>query len=824
MTNFDWRTEEDERQGLHQEPEPGGGGTSPRRPWLLALLALILIGGVYGLYRTYSGVEDHLAETTERIENEVQASDNVIRSAAQRGDAELFVRFLSGADATWSSAQEQMVVGETWLDRPAFNLTWRPVLTGSTAISVSSDLTAATLTSHQSYTYAPPGGEETVVVLEQTGVFRLGPDRWLYAPPTSEFWGERRELEHVSLAVSYPQRDEQVVQRLAADLDQLLKRLCGEQGVTCPPGLQLEVQFSTDAALLAPRAGEQLPPWAQAPLPLPTPSLVGVPADEQAYEALFAGYAREVASAALVTAAGWRCCEQGLLIQASLDDQLQALGLPPYTTRSPNYRALVGHASFDLNLFGALWTQPPIGDAASSQNPSLESAKAILAFLLERQPDLSLGALQRSISLADSYEAWMGRFAGPPDSARTALSWRAFLYDRQERPQPVPEAPQEDLVLVCDAGEEGHLLLHREGGATAVDTGDLPGRAISSAGPLTVVEPHATHGVIVADGRPAEGDGQELRLSFWREGEPQLLWNSFDEGQSEKRYSYAGSSSDGRYLIVESVDPDRRFNAFLVAEMAGCLQGDCDWQRSSHRPLWSPDGRYLISSGTGNFLYLTEAHSVVQPYWYMDFGTAPFWLDNQTFGYAQQSPDGQLRAVVLASVGYEERQISIGASEMLSLLPPNAILSSTIEPLVHPVDPNLFFLAVQGIRSDNPIPTFVFVGSRNPRQLQLLFAADDVLPGSFTISPSGRWLSMSTAEGLLFHDLLRNETEVLPYETAETTAGSVVWAPSGDWLFSSAGSLLLAPADGYRRLALGNAVTCRDGAWLGEEVATNFTD
>ena len=822
MTNFDWRTEEDEEQRLHQEPEPDKGGKSPRRPWLLALLALILISGAYGLYRTYSGVEDHLAETTERIENEVRASDNVIRSAAQRGDTELFVRFLSGADAAWSTAQEQMVLGETWLDRPAFDLTWRPVLTGSTAISISNELTAATLTSYQSYSYAPPGGDETIVVLEQTGVFRLGPDRWLYAPPTSEFWGERQELELITLAVTYPERDEQVVQRLAADLDELLKRLCGEQGVTCPPGVQLDVQFSTDAALLASRTGGQLPLWAQTPLVLPAPSLVGVPVDEQAYQALFAGYAREVASAALATAAGWRCCEQGLLIQASLDDALQALGLPPYTTGAPNYRALVGHASFDLNLFGALWTQPPVGDARSAHHPSLESAKAILAFLLERQPDLSVGALQRSITLADSYEAWIGRFAGPPGSERTALSWRAFLYDRQERPQPVLEAPEEDLVLVCNAGE-GHMLYHREGGAADVDGGDLPGKTLGAVGPLTIVESYTPQGVIVADGTAGESDSQELHLSFWQEGESQLLWNSLDEGQSQKRYSYVGSSTDGRYLIVESQDPDRRFNAFLVAEMAGCLQEGCDWQRSTHQPMWSPDGRYLIRSGTGNFLYLTETYSDLQPYWYMDSGTAPFWLDNQTFGYAQQSPDGQLRAVVLASVGYAERQISIGASQLLSLLPPNAILSSTIEPLVHPVDPNLFFLAVQGIRSDNPIPTFVFVGMRNPRQLQLLFAADDVLPGSFTISPSGRWLSMSTAEGLLFHDLLRNETEVLPYETS---ANPVAWAPSGDWLFTSSGSLLLAPADDYRQVALGdgNTVTCSDGAWLGGKVATNFTD
>src|SRR5690606_9025151 len=137
-----------------------------------------------------------------------------------------------------------------------------------------------------------------------------------------------------------------------------------------------------------------------------------------------------------------------------------------------------------------------------------------------------------------------------------------------------PETPEQDLLLVCTRAGSGNMLFHREAGRQP-DTAEPPGTAISSMGPGAILEPHSTQGVVVADGL-AEQSGEHLRLSVWQDGSLQQFWDSEEEGQGTKHYSYIGSSADGRYLVVASNDPDRRYNAFLVGETARCLDGDCE--------------------------------------------------------------------------------------------------------------------------------------------------------------------------------------------------------------------------------------------------------
>ncbi|MFW6184888.1 MAG: hypothetical protein ACOC8X_13905, partial [Chloroflexota bacterium] len=129
----------------------------------------------------------------------------------------------------------------------------------------------------------------------------------------------------------------------------------------------------------------------------------------------------------------------------------------------------------------------------------------------------------------------------------------------------------------------------------------------------------------------------------------------------------------------------------------------------------------------------------------------------------------------------------------------------------------IFFLAIPGIRSENPAPTYVFAISRESAgegyRQTLLFAADDVAPGTLSASPSGRLLSAQTAEGLVVYDLVQGTSRLLAEVVPE---GPAVWSPDGSELFvpGAGGSWLVAPGDDYRSERLGHEGVCREAVWV----------
>ncbi|HSM55216.1 MAG TPA: hypothetical protein VK879_03595 [Candidatus Sulfomarinibacteraceae bacterium] len=825
MANFQWRTDDEELTDP-QDLSPGGGPDRRRVVYVL-LFVIVLAAGGYGLYRSYRGVEEHLAETTERVEAEVRASHNVVQSAANRADSELFVRFLSGADARWSATQEQLVAGEAWLHRPGLGLEWQPAQRATepgTAITVSlsSDLTEAILQSRETYRLALPGGEGRAerVELEQTAVYRLGPDRWLYAPPEAEFWGETRELSLSRLELIYPARDEGLVTRLAADLNGLVAQVCDGAGGECPDDFRLQVQFGRDPALLLPEAARILPTWAERLPGLPAPTLVGLPVDEAGYQALYAVYARQVASSALVTLSGWQCCVQGLFVQALLDVELQALGLAPLTPEASDVRRLASRQRVGLlSDFGHLWSRSPALEGTAQERRALAAAQSVVAFLLEREPDQDAAALLHALADADSYEAWLADVTGVT-SPELSLSWRSFLYDAAQTTEGgASGAGEASLLALCVAGagedgggEEGVLLAFDDADEPVVVSGV---EGLAGMEPTSRLSPYGPGGALLA----AQGAaGERLKLFLWRAGQGQPIWDSGEGPDAGYQFQFVGSSPDGAYIVIEEVVAERQLNIYRVAEMARCLEGNCRWRRSIYRPLWSPDDAYVINTRS-NLLFLTGSRSFVQPYWYLDYGSSPFWLDEDSFGYVQHTREGQFASVVLGAVGHREIQTVVGSNQLQPLLPPGTIMAASVEPLAHPLTGDIFFLAAPAIRSGTPAPTYVFAISRENEdegyRQTLLFAADDVAPGSLLVSPSGRWLSAQTAEGLVVYDVVRDRSRVLAEVRPE---GPTVWARDGSRLFvpGAGGSWLVAPGDDYRSARVGHEGVCREAVWVSD--------
>jgi hypothetical protein len=372
--SFDWQTEdrdwqEDEtprrgrprpadlpplNEALFDAPEQPVDRAAParrgRRPlFLLAVVALVVaLAAVlyWQLARRATAAETRLTE-------EIAASHATVLDAARRGDGELFVSFLSGRDRAWAEAHEKLVRDGRFVDRAAFGLALSPTAPVSPTVSLSPDLRAAELTLPQTYEVAVGNGLTETVGLQQTAIYRLGPDRWLFAPPDDAFWGETASVGGRYVRLTYPARDADLAEPLARDLDAALAEVCRGLEDSCP-GLHLVL--STAPASLVPYT-VPISTWGGgSEIIMPTPTLFGRPVDDAGRRALSRVYAARVVAAAAANTSGWQCCDDALFYGALLDVQLYRLGLRPWPVGAVEYARLAREPEA-LRTIEALWGQ-----------------------------------------------------------------------------------------------------------------------------------------------------------------------------------------------------------------------------------------------------------------------------------------------------------------------------------------------------------------------------------------------------------------------------------------------------------------------------------
>jgi hypothetical protein len=208
------------------------------------------------------------------------------------------------------------------------------------------------LTLPQRYELTVGNGLTETVTLEQTAVYRQGPDRWLLAPPDDAFWGETAITAHRYLTVSYPARDAALAEPLARDLDAALAQFCRHAGdELCA---HLTVFLSTNPASLIAYDSRESTWTGGSEVVMPTPTLFGRPTDDASTRALTRVYASRVVAAAAANASGWQCCDDGLFYGALLDAQLHRLGLRPWPVGANEYARLAREPEL-LRVIEGLW-------------------------------------------------------------------------------------------------------------------------------------------------------------------------------------------------------------------------------------------------------------------------------------------------------------------------------------------------------------------------------------------------------------------------------------------------------------------------------------
>ena len=280
-THYSWETDE-ERDWVESQfsPTAATGGRSPRR----LLLAMAGAAAVFVLLffladRRLQGREDAVAAN-------VRASHETWEQAVKRDDLELFTTLLARDDAPWFMAQRRLFMAGRVLRRDALGLDWQLEETEPARVQLSGNWRRAEVEFAQTYR---AGGE--MVRLRLAQVFRLRGQRWQYAAPDESFWGRTDQVRTDHLDLTFPSRDEVFIRRLANDLEGDIAALCAAAGQAGCPGMPaILINFSPSTEALLALTDETTPALQKRAFVLPAPSLVGLPADDMAYRALYTGY------------------------------------------------------------------------------------------------------------------------------------------------------------------------------------------------------------------------------------------------------------------------------------------------------------------------------------------------------------------------------------------------------------------------------------------------------------------------------------------------------------------------------------------------------
>ena len=425
--DFEWQTEED-RSWRAPAGSAAGRRSWPGRPlFLLGVVALALLGGGLALALQ---LRQRVQEATADTEAQVLASYHLVVQAAEEQDVELFRHFLSGRDPAWSEAQAALLEEGALFDRAAFGLHWRPARAADPAkvsISLSPDLTEAEVVAEQMFAVAIGNGLTATLPLQRTSLFRLGEDAWLYAPPQNahSYWGGQGVHEGRLLRLAYPLRDEEVVRRLAPDLEKKLAQMCALPDLGCPAGWHLDVRLATEAGVLAASPNPQASRGRLREVSLPAPTLLGLPLNEAGYQALYRAYGSALVKVAVANLVDYECCAHYLFYQALRDDQLAQLGLRPWPLAPADY-VQIRDGLRSLEELAVLWHE-----TEAAGKGELNQVYAFVEFL---RTDASLGwppaaRLQRGLNTALRFSEWLQPFAAVSLEER----WPGFAAEQARR-------------------------------------------------------------------------------------------------------------------------------------------------------------------------------------------------------------------------------------------------------------------------------------------------------------------------------------------------------------------------------------------------------
>jgi hypothetical protein len=826
--NFDWKTEEDFDWENGQGDPPSNVSPGKRRRWLSILAIIILIGSLVAyLYRR---IDQRIEQNTDAMRSDVISSYNLLHLAEAEQDTELFFSLLSGRNDTWTAAQHKLFQSQSLRDRAPFGLQLSPVgplpstEDASTSVTLSPDLLSAEIITLLPYEIQIGNDLTETVRLQETTLFRLGQERWLLSPADEPFWGAPLLAESGHIAMDYRQRDEEIALRLITDLERKLEEMCSQlSDIECNPDMKLNVTLSTDPQTLVdagmPRPGLLTNNGLR--ISLPSPTLFGFPLNDTAYQALFRGYAAQMATAILSQQSNYECCRRVVFQQALIDYQLNQLALKPWPVREEDYGEALNE-KFSLDNLTLLWRSDNAQDLYS---PDGQYVYLLIDYLLSILPNHTPMMLQRELVRSSSIATWLNNlFEEESQLTNTALMnevrrglWmRGYEQTLDTKGELVSSPPTQRLYLPCStisaANDGGRVSTLYEFDFEAGEWGSL----------------YATGGLIWAASLPGddilyqqEYNNQTFNWSatLLQPGRPP----SPPTVNDSRTISFAQTdpSTTGLTAFIYNLDSDVITPTWFDLQACHELE-DCTSQELPGIPIWSPDGERALFIGNQNQfdLLFMERQTVMFDRRPNDFdyaiytgersqflegepltdmeeltkvasGHSPFWINKDTIGYVAEGEEPNVpessRVMVTAvdQVDAPQELFTFKDIEVVLEGNPDAFHFYRLHyVMVNPQNPDQFFVVL--LSTQNQLAHVVSF-DRKTHTAKYLMSAGYRANHSLSISPNGRYLALSGIDNedldpdsssaiLQVYDLEREET--IPFLTIISEYPPF---PSYDW-------------------------------------------
>lgn len=835
--SFEWQTEEDggwDDPDLYSSDPDEQKPDGKRRGWRWLIWLSLLIGAFAAAGWT---LNQRVQMSTSRVEADVLASYELVKQAASRQDDDLFQSVLSGRDGAWSGEMTQLMVGGDLTSRSGIGLTTVPVTHSITpTIEMAADLREAEVMTVLPYAIEIGNGLTETVQLRQTAVYRQGPNRWLLSPPDAAYWGDTRRIGGQYVNLFYPERDKEIAQDLLLSLDAKVGQVCTQlPDVDCPNEYKLVVELTTDPGALTRLSLISVVGNADGRhLMLPTPTLVGLPQDQAGEQALFRGFGRLVAAAVLTDLWGYNCCDDGVaLYMAVLEDYLRRLGLMPKigegeTAVSPDvYDALLAGDPPQLFDEQSVWFEQ---GANFSWMP--ESMAAVLLLFAQEKLDISGQELVQNLDKLGGKRPF-GDWLLTLTEARLSESelenvWRSFIYTNSSAAQQEPPIPfpDQDIQLLCQMGDEERMALYRYDLAQNVTILDQPLNRFAD----KMVALPDDNGLAVWE---ADTEQSLTQLFLWVDGiRTEISW---DAGENTPGPIPLHMDPSNTKLILSPAQFGQANYGLL--DVPSCLDDTCQLETVAGYPIWSPDRVHMILlSGTmftphqaHAFGVLTLADESGAEIRRLDFGSSPFWLDDETFGFVADTGDNSRHTIVTGKVdesGGTDWDVLLTAEDLTAVLNTDQSLMIDFVAL-YPQNPDQVVIMTSAVVS-NWQTIFIYDWVTEEIVIAEPFFMNEGREQFYRFSPNGRFLLLSQFE---LNNDKQNSLFVIDLTDGGVLTGihlpdkenTVYWmtdfSQDGEWLLVADKAVITisVPGTPYERLIFPETGACKTAVFVNKK-------
>lgn len=859
--SFDWQTEDDaswdDPSFASSDPEKKPDG---KRPFyrLLIPVGLLLVAFMAAGWT----INQRVQTATGQVEADILASYALVEQAVVRQDTDLLQSVLSGRDGDWSTSMTQLVEAGNLTERGGLGLTLLPVTEPVTpTIEMSADLLEAEVTTIVPYAIEIGNGLTETVQLAQKAVYRAGPNRWLLSPPEPSFWGDIRRIKGQYVNLFYPERDKEIAKDLLLSLDAKIGQLCAQLAdVDCPNDYQIIVELSTNPETLGQSGflGSSIMLMgmgAEGHVILPTPTLVGLPMDKSAENALFRGYGQVAVYSILTDLWGYPCCNAnakaiavtGILHSAVLDDALRQLGLKAWpggvgtAVITSDYDQLFEQDTPLLFDSFNSWFESETGYLEMPGNRIDILVDFLLNELGMARPELVSGI--STFFTGQTFGSWLQTLPSIGLSAQEMENaWLSFVYNQTSVAQQAPPVPlpDQDIQLLCQMGDEERMALYRYNLAANTMVLEQP---LNRDADKMVALPD-DNGIAVWEA--TDDEPSLLRLSLWVDG--QKLDNSWYVQYADGHKPLHADPTNEK-LILAPVDYE--FSYFGLLDVSSCLGGTCSIETLEGYPIWSPDGEHIIllASNTfsppetqayGRLILADGSFNKIRTF---AFGSSPFWLDDKTFGFISDEGEGSRHTIVTGRVDEVTRDWDtlLTVEALTAVINDNRIhLIDFVAP--QPQNPNKFVIVthvadeIEGIELvtsvDNASGQNVFIYDWVTEEILPIqpFVIGSVSSITYRFSPNGRFLLLQLFEISNNGAGIESRDKVYVIDLVDETVSSKVlqhiferniywmtdFTQDGEWLLVSDEHVLylIHPETGYERLIFPKTGSCKTAVWI----------